>query len=66
MIFLTRREFSKRLMLSVSTVSRGIKNGEWPFSEYVKIGKSIRYPESLLKKIEELSSKQGSIDDRKL
>jgi hypothetical protein len=53
--FLSRKQFSKALNVSISTLVRRIKDGVWPYTAYVRIGKSIRYPESLLQKIEALS-----------
>jgi hypothetical protein len=51
--FLTRSEFSEKIKVSLSTVSRGVKNNQWPFNAYVRIGSQLRYPESLLKEIED-------------
>jgi hypothetical protein len=58
-MLLTRSEFSRRLKVSLSTVSRGVKNDKWPFCAFVRIGSQIRYPESLLNEIEEKATQKA-------
>jgi hypothetical protein len=49
--FLSRREFSKQIGVSLSTLNRGAKNNSWPFNSYVRLGGRVLYPESLLEEL---------------
>jgi hypothetical protein len=62
--FLSIKELSSSMGVSVSTVNRGIKANCWPFDQYIKIGKRIIYPVSLLDKIEAQSG-TAAIDKAK-
>jgi hypothetical protein len=65
--FLTREEFSGILDVSVSTLVRGIKEDKWPFNAYVKIGRRIRYPASVIKELEgQPLRKEGATNDSAL
>jgi hypothetical protein len=50
--FLSKVELSRVLRVSMSTITRGVKRNAWPFNAYIKVGKQIRYPASLLVLIE--------------
>jgi hypothetical protein len=56
--FLTKREFCNILCISLTSLDRGIKSNEWPFSNYVRIGKRILYPYSLIAEIEASANKK--------
>jgi predicted DNA-binding transcriptional regulator AlpA len=61
--FISRLEFSKELGISLSTVDRGIRNNEWPFCNYVKIGRRVLYPVAL---IEEIRQRSGTISNDRI
>ncbi|MFP3091440.1 helix-turn-helix domain-containing protein [Treponema sp. TIM-1] len=60
---LTKKEFADYTRVSLSTVTRGIKNKTWPYKECVKMGGHVRYPPSLLAKIEARAKKAGGQDE---
>jgi hypothetical protein len=51
--FLSRKEFSQEMGISLSTLNRRIKEGEWPFNASILIGSRRLYPATLLDKVEE-------------
>jgi hypothetical protein len=62
--FLSRIEFSKELGISLSTLHRGIRNDEWPYNAFIRIGNKPRYPISLLDAIEKKAmSKKAEAGD---
>jgi predicted DNA-binding transcriptional regulator AlpA len=58
-LFISRKQLSQELGVSLSTISRGVKKNKWPFTEFVKIGSQIRYPASLLQEIKDKSKERG-------
>jgi predicted transcriptional regulator len=51
--FFTRKELAETLNVSVSTVSRGEKSGQWPYNKCTRIGRRIVYSCRLLEEVQE-------------
>jgi len=51
--FYTTSELAKVLKVSMSTVARGIRNSTYPFNCYIRIGRKILYPVSLVVELQE-------------
>jgi predicted DNA-binding transcriptional regulator AlpA len=56
--FLSRKEFAEEIGVSISTLFRGIKNDEWPFNAFVRIGHQLRYPEELAEELKQNALKR--------
>jgi predicted DNA-binding transcriptional regulator AlpA len=58
--FLRRKEMAYMCHVSLSTLNRGIRDGEWPFSAYIRISpRRVVYPVSILREIEERAGIQA-------
>jgi hypothetical protein len=50
--FISNGEFAEALGVSKATVARGRKNGKYPYTKFIKIGRKFLYPISLLDELE--------------
>ena len=53
-LFLSRKEFASALGVSLATVDRGIRNRQYPYNAYKKIGKRVLYPTSILNELQNI------------
>jgi predicted DNA-binding transcriptional regulator AlpA len=57
--WLSRKEFTLYLHVSLSTIDRGIRNNTFPFNRHIKIGARILFPSTILTDLEKMA-KSGS------
>jgi hypothetical protein len=53
--FLTRKDLAEALNVSISTVARGKRLGQWPYDSCTLVGRRVVYPAVLLDEIQALA-----------
>jgi len=55
--FLSRKEMSTALGISLSSINRGIKKNTPPFNEFIRIGRRILFPISSITSLQKVCMK---------
>jgi hypothetical protein len=51
-LFLNRTEMAALCRVSLSTLARGVRTHKWPFCAFIRLGKRMVYPVSLIDEME--------------
>ena len=57
--FMSAEEFRISLGVSKSTLALGMKAGKYPYSCYIRLGRRIKFPRSLLSKLTEVAFRKA-------